>query len=205
MVEMALPATSLVAESPGGVTPSTGIAASARRNSRTRRTNSQMLGSPSVLIVVFWYSKLSLHFASRRAAWGSPPPFIETAWCRGTPEETVVGRHPRSVILTVASPCQESSLPPSSHDTPPAPEAIRHCETQHALLVQLVSVFVELARHALYSSCHPPTLPTPSRPSVRHHRHWSSRTPQQQIMRVCHSSLNVWWYSLSRLATVHMP
>ena len=62
VVEMALSATPLAAESPGGRTSST-VDATSARNSRARRTNSQMLGPPSVLIVTCWHSKPSVHVA----------------------------------------------------------------------------------------------------------------------------------------------
>ena len=48
------------------------------RDSRTRRMSSQMLGSPSVLTVTSWHPDPSIHFASERAACGSPPPLIVT-------------------------------------------------------------------------------------------------------------------------------
>ena len=43
-----------------------------------------MLGSPSVLTVTSWHPNPSIHFASKRAACGSPP-FIETAAAKVMP------------------------------------------------------------------------------------------------------------------------
>ena len=65
-------------QSPGGLILSAVVVASAR-SSRTRRMSSQMLGSTSVLTVTSWHPNPWIHFASNRAACGSPPPFIETA------------------------------------------------------------------------------------------------------------------------------
>ena len=77
-VKMALSAIPLPAESPGGLISSTVVVPSAR-SSRTRRMSSQRLGSPSVVTVTSWHPNPSIHFTSKRAECGSPPPFIETA------------------------------------------------------------------------------------------------------------------------------
>ena len=54
------------------VTWKTDLVHPSARSSRTRR-------SPSVLTVTSWHPNPSIHFASKRAACGSPPPVIETA------------------------------------------------------------------------------------------------------------------------------
>ena len=75
-------------------------------------------------------------------------------------------------------------------------------ETHHALLVQLLSVFVVLARRALYPSWHPPALQASLRSSVRQPVGRASHRPKS--MRVSHSPLILRSYRLSLHVAVHV-
>ena len=55
------------------------------RTSRTHLMSSQMLGSPSVLMVTSGQPSASIHFASMRAACGSPTPLRDTATANTMP------------------------------------------------------------------------------------------------------------------------